>query len=119
MPTGTVATYPLRLKAKTILDYQKIIEKAAWEDVTMRNEAEAALDAVLADKPGSWFPKTVALGDCGGSTHVSCHLPAFNIIDVANCKDWLVAYVEKVGEVITKGERMIYGRSYSLVMIIC
>lgn len=82
MPTEAVATYPLRWKAKTILTLQKILAKGGWENVTMRNEAEAALDAVLAGKPSSWFPKTVALGDCGGSTHVSCHIPDFDIIDM-------------------------------------
>jgi len=74
MPTATVATYPLRWKTKTIHDYQKLAENAGWENVIMRSEAEAALDAILADKPDTWFPKTVALGDCGGSTHVSFSL---------------------------------------------
>ena len=52
MLTGTVATIP-SFESKTILDYQKIIEMAGMENLTMRNEVEAALDALLADKLGS------------------------------------------------------------------
>lgn len=101
MPTRTVATYPLRWKARTILSYQKIIEQGGWKEVFMRNEGEAALDAVLLDKETSWFPKTVLLVDCGGSTF-----------------DLVVDDVEKAGKVIIKGERMVYGGAGGMAVVI-
>jgi hypothetical protein len=71
LPTCKImASHPVYWKAGTIIQYQKMLKAAGFQNVDMVNEGEAAANTVLAGLSIP-EPENLLLGDLGGETWVS------------------------------------------------
>jgi hypothetical protein len=74
MPPATAASYPIAWSVETALKYQKVLEDAGWQNITLVNEAEAAADAIFVNNKDRFSDtqlEKMSLMDLGGLSFVS------------------------------------------------